>query len=208
MIIAVIVEDESDKVIVEPALRSVIRDLPFEVVSAGGRSSAISLARSYFTLQDSHVALLLDADTVNPRKVREQQYVLSDLLATVASTWAFEVVLAVPEIEVCLFEDPQVLAATFGNSLTSETLLEARFVPSVVLQRLIASAGWTDDYDLAVRRIVSGVTSPEMLAKSSPLQEVRRFIETAPNAERMAREFRSREPTASGGPGRDGAVHG
>ena len=55
MRIAIVVEGESDKVIVESVLRSVVSDPPFEVAQAGGRSSAVSLARSYFTLPDSRV---------------------------------------------------------------------------------------------------------------------------------------------------------
>jgi hypothetical protein len=195
MTIAVIVEDDSDKAIVESVLGSVVKDLPFEVVSARGRSSAISLARSYFAFSENHVALLLDSDSVNPRKVQEQRQILTDMLAAVAPAWAFEVVLAVPEIEICLFQDPQALKATFGDSLTSEALLEARFVPSIVLKRLLANVGWKDDYETAVRKVVSSIAPLEALAECSPLKEVRSFIEAAPRAESIAREARQLEQT-------------
>jgi hypothetical protein len=186
MSIVVIVEGQADKVIVETALRSLAGKQSFSVVSAGGRSSAVSLARSYFTLPDSRVALLLDADTVDSRQVREQQQILTGSLAAVAPRWAFSVVLAVPELEACLFEAPEVLMATLGTELTSEMLVEARFTPKAVLTRLLKVAGWKEDYIRSIQKVVSNIGDPESLAKCSPLNAVRSFIETVSTAKLAA----------------------
>ena len=155
MRIAIVVEGESDKVIVESVLRSVVSDPPFEVAQAGGRSSAVSLARSYFTLPDSHVALLVDADTVDSRQVLEQQRILSDSLAAVAPTWGFAVFLAVPEIESCLFADPKLLTGALGTPMTDEMLLQARFQPRVVLGNLLCAAKLNGDYAAAIGQILA-----------------------------------------------------
>jgi hypothetical protein len=196
--IAIIVEGESDKVIVETVLKSVISTPPFGVVAAGGRSSAVSLARSYFTLPGSLfrlpgslVALLVDADTVDSQQVQEQQRILTDSLAAVAPTWAFEVFVAVPEIESCLFADREALKAVVGESLTDEMLIQARFQPKVVLQKLLRDARLDSDYSHAVREVLSKLPSLNLLAASSPLKELRNCIDVA-----TSRRFRWPERTA------------
>jgi hypothetical protein len=187
MKITVIVEGESDKVLVETILRSVVEEPPFDVVAAGGRSSAVSLARSYFTLPESHVALLVDADTVNPQLVREQQTILTDYLAEAAPPWAFKVILAVPEIETCLFVAPDLLAAMLGKPITAETLSEARFQPRRALEQLMGSKHGDCG---ALREMLSRVRDLQPLAECGPLKAAREFIEMAPKAEWIARGFR------------------
>lgn len=94
----VVTEGASDAAMVSRALTGAgLEDV--HVAAAGGRSSAISLARSILRSRRRPVALVMDADTTDPARVREQEQVLSDLVSGSTKSPSFRVFLAVPVME-------------------------------------------------------------------------------------------------------------
>lgn len=68
------------------------------VIAAGGRSPAVSLARSYLAITSDHVALVVDADSEDPAEIdRRRQYIL-DALREVSNEERFFLLLAVPDL--------------------------------------------------------------------------------------------------------------
>ncbi len=66
----VIVETKIDKDLLEKEWKHKPRNV--DIIEAGGRSSAISLARSILITKNAPIALVIDADTLNPHKIEEQ----------------------------------------------------------------------------------------------------------------------------------------
>lgn len=109
---------------------------PVLVSAAGGRSSSISFAKSILASRHEPVALFMDAETIEPAGVREQERVLYDLIHTAAQSTPFRVFLAIPELEIVFFQDPEVLAALVGGEVTAQDVQEAQYRPRSVLDRL------------------------------------------------------------------------
>jgi hypothetical protein len=188
MITSVIVEGETDKQFVL-AVFAAATVTQAEAVVAGGRSSAISLARSYLTLPSRTVALLLDADTSDAALAQEQRDILDGSLGTVAPAWQYGIFLAVPAIEATLFTTPQVAAAAFGNTLSADAMLRGKYEPKRTIAELIG-AGNANDYALALQRLLSRPGLGIGLAECRPFTELLSFMKNAPFAEWVARGFR------------------
>jgi len=183
MIASIIVEGEQDRLFIDSVLRSASLQQPFEVVVAGGRSSAISLARSYLTLPDHSVGLVVDSETTFRRQLLEQESNLADLVSAIAPRWRSRVFLAIPELESCLFE-PQIASLAFKQSLSAETMISGRFEPKKTAMELlgVTEAGYT-------RALKLLLASPELLAKLStalPFRDIIEFVEAAATAEHTA----------------------
>lgn len=74
----IVVEGTSDKVILETALPSEILE-QVKIVVAGGRASALPLANSIAVAKQAPVALIIDADTTDPSRLRDEELNFQDL---------------------------------------------------------------------------------------------------------------------------------
>ena len=114
----VILEGKLDEIIVsrildsDPQLRG-----RFLTAVAGGRSSAISLARSYLVTGDQRLALVLDADMTDLEKVAAEQALVADLLEGMAVPERFIVLMVVPEVEALLFFDRGFAETVFASQV-------------------------------------------------------------------------------------------
>jgi hypothetical protein len=135
-----------------PAGRSV------QFVPAGSRSAADSLARSLLVNGDADVALVVDADSVDPDRVDELRRFLNQSLREMPSRVGWHVFVFVPGIEAILFEDRSVIESVVGRSVSDLDLVRGQFEPRQVLQQLLSHRPNTDDLarlqraDLAVLR--------------------------------------------------------
>jgi hypothetical protein len=109
----------------------------YRISAAGAKSSVISFARSILSSRQSPVALVMDADTVDADKIKEQEWIYYDLLRTASRKAPFQVFLAVPEIEILFFSDPQALGDFLGTPISSDTLRGAEFRPKEALEDLL-----------------------------------------------------------------------
>jgi hypothetical protein len=168
----IVTEGESDATLLKAVLAPVITRAKARLLAAHGRSDAISLAQSLLVARKDPVALIIDADTSDPSRIAEERVVLEEMLRSVGVSAPHKVVLAVPVIESCLFEAPGVLEETFATRLSPEELMEARFQPKQVLQRL--AQGRALDYSslLAGRDLTA-------IRRTRVMREIREFLEAA-----------------------------
>ena len=172
--IYVITEGETDRLLLAHLLQGLEPDEELEVRSAGGRSSAVSLARSFLISTPSPVALVIDADTTDEGRIREQESIFTEPLQQVASQDRFRVILAVPEIEACLFPDKATAERVFGRPLSRDDWTRAHFEPKRVLLTLV-NGGKSKTAPAALQRILSTI-DPASLRKAPLIRELEEFI--------------------------------
>ena len=133
----VVVEGAMDEALIRPILSAAgIGDARFYV--ANGKSAAVSTARSLLVSNRSPVAIVVDADSYDPRAVSEHESTYNYLLGMASSPERFRLFSAIPEIEAVLFSDPALLERITGVEMTDEDKTEAKYRPKHVLDRLIA----------------------------------------------------------------------
>lgn len=107
------------------------------IIEAGGRSGADSFARSVLATRDEPVALVVDADTVDPEGVVERRSFLEHSLGQVALHDRWKVFLVVPCLEALLFKDKAVLEGIVATQVSPEDLIRGEYDPKTVLQNLL-----------------------------------------------------------------------
>jgi hypothetical protein len=114
----------------------------FTVVPAGGKSATISLGQSMLIARQQPVALIIDADSISPEGIREQELLYHDMLSSPSMGTPFLLLLAVPEIEYVFFESKAILARA-GIALTEREAADARYHPKQVLDGLLRKKDWS-----------------------------------------------------------------
>lgn len=94
----VVVEGKSDAAILRRLLPNRVA-AKCEFVIAGGKSSAISDARSLLVLSSEPIALVVDADTADSNAIAQQEETLRQLLRSGPRSSMAEVFLAIPSLE-------------------------------------------------------------------------------------------------------------
>lgn len=108
------------------------------LVVGGGASSSISLARSLVSDRGEPLLLVMNTDTVHHEAIREQEHEVRDLLGAVAIDTPYDVVLAIPELEIVFFHDLDVLANALQMPLDHDIAVRARYEPRHTLTSLWA----------------------------------------------------------------------
>jgi hypothetical protein len=130
----VVAEGPSDCRLIERLLEAAdVEDR--RVLSRGGRSAAISLATSLRVMTSDPVVLVLDADTMDDARIREQERIVSDLLERGGPGAEFKVVFVKPEIEAVYFSAPEWLEQVLGRELSEADLARAEGQPRRVLDQ-------------------------------------------------------------------------
>jgi|GEM_PF-3222220 len=169
----VICAGETDRAILGAVLGN-LADLPsIRLVQGGGRSGAVSFARTYLTRPDARVVLVCDADTTNQKRIAEERQALEGVLGLAGPSERYLVVLAIPEIEAWLFADEHA-RRLFGSDLNWKLEYQARFEPKRVLQELLKCPD-SSAYPAALSEWLAGVDlSP--LAEIEPIVKLREFL--------------------------------
>lgn len=123
-------------------------------VAGGGISDAQSLARSILAVRHRPVALVLDADTVDPDSIKERELINQELLQYAAAGAPFKILLAVPTIESILFQDRSGLEQLTKHKFTDVEWAQAEFVPKTVLQKVLSQPGQSQKLD----ELIQGIT--------------------------------------------------
>ena len=147
-------------------------DTNVEFVSGGGKSSAISLAQSLLVARLQPVAVVMDADSVDIERVREQETIYYDLLKARAMGVPFRVLLAVPAIEFLFFESPGVLK-DLGIKVTERDSIDAKYRPKQALDRLLRQTG-TPPHQFIERLPDSAI---ERLSELPLVKELTEFVQ-------------------------------
>ncbi len=157
-----------------------VGNLPEFVVVRGGRQiSAVRMATSIRSKRGVPVIVVLDADTVEPRAILEKRPDLEYLLNTGAYPRGPRppalLVMALPQVEVVLFSDPEALECVLGRPLTEREKIEGEFRPRAVLERLLADTQM--DEDALLERI--NPRAAACFAEHPLIRELARAVENA-----------------------------
>lgn len=147
----------------------------YPVVERG--TSAISLARTLLFDRGKPVALVRDAQTVDPGLVRERRSLTEELMQLAVPPIPWRVIQAIPAIEVVFFQEPTVLERYFGRKIPPELVVLGRRDPVGVLQVLAeqSSRPWN------LSEALASLTPDEILAlRSAPvIRELGDFLREA-----------------------------
>jgi hypothetical protein len=146
------------------------------IVVAGELSSVKSMARSLVVRRQVPVAIVVDAETVNPDQVEERRREIKEIVESVAANTPVEVILAVPAIETIFFKDPFMLSHWLGNAPSQEVLSLAVYQPKQALAQLIAqSRQFQSEVQLIEQLMTEDLT---ILRGTSVIQEITQFLQS------------------------------
>lgn len=147
------------------------------------RSGAVATARTILATRRQPVALVLDAETNFEDRIVEQRESLNESLRAVSPGVPWRTILAVPQMEVCLFLDQKFVEELFKTRLDQPELMlnDARYRPRYWVHMLLADSGQS-----TAEWIESHEKRDELLARireTNLISEIREFIEqTIPSA--------------------------
>jgi len=147
-----------------------------EVVSAGGQYAAESLARSLIVRRQVPVALVLDADLIDPDLTQERRHSIQEILESLSINTPVKVILAIPEMETIFFQDKALLSRLLGLDITSETMIWANFQPRQALEKLISQSDNYQSKSQIINQLVH--EDLEIIRKSSVIQELVQFLQS------------------------------
>ncbi len=155
----------------------------YGVLHGGRKTGAVLRGSTVLNGWNEPVIVVVDADSVEPENIWEQESNYKILLPAGNFPGApAEVLMAVPQVEAVLFGDPEALECILGRPLTERQKIEGEFRPRAVLDRLLADVGM--DRDALLEKI-----SPRAAARfaAHPLvQSVAAFVERASAAIALA----------------------
>lgn len=135
----IVTEGQSDRGFLERLLPDIARTHSLTFMVSTGGNAALSTARSIAAVKAAPVALVVDADTTNEERVAERRAFLEEALGSAAAAAPWRVFLCVPEIEIVLFDAPEVLEQFFGTKFNELELELARAQPKRELNKLCAN---------------------------------------------------------------------
>jgi hypothetical protein len=175
----IITEGEADRLILDCLLEAVLPKQEFQTLSAGGRSSAVSLARSVLATQPHNVALVVDADTFDPTEVAVRKRRINEALGEVADPARFLVTIVVPEVEALLFPTADLASQVFGRQISPAEYNEILKHPQ---QALNASLPGQETYFSRLQRLLARVDA-KALSAAPTIQMVSTFIKSGHTSE-------------------------
>lgn len=133
----VVVEGPSDEVVLRHLLGPGEEGDRLEFRVAGGWSAADSLARSLLASGRGDVAVVVDADSVDPKRVEERKRFLTRSLEAIESRARWQVVVIEPELEALFFTDRDILESLVGHPVSDADFVGGYFEPRKTLQKLL-----------------------------------------------------------------------
>jgi hypothetical protein len=167
----VIAEGPSDVEVLRRLLGGLFGDDVIHLTDAGGKSSAVSLARTILTRRPNHVALVVDADEDDPERVAATQAELEDALGAVAAAERFGVFLFAPNLESVLLQDEAALRSAFGEKISPEFLEYRRKHPKDALRVLLGVPSNTDACNALLNHL-----DLERLRRTPPMPQLIDFL--------------------------------
>ncbi|MEZ4725828.1 MAG: hypothetical protein R3E79_01705 [Caldilineaceae bacterium] len=137
------------------------------------QSTAAVLVRT----KPSPVILVLNADSVDPETIRDRR-VMNEELIGFPKTKRIKVALAIPEVEILLFQDRAILEELFDCEISDVDWARAEFIPRTILQKLLTQG----PQSMTLEELLDQLTPPmiEKLRHHPLLQDLTEFlVETA-----------------------------
>lgn len=132
--------------------------------AAQGQMSLATIGRNLLVHEGGPILLVMDSETLDPHLTAERESLnrvaMSGAFAsggristtTTATDEGFQVFTFVPEIEVVLFEAPEVLSPILGKALSKEILKEGLLMPRRTLSALLKRQNGLRDYQTLFKK--------------------------------------------------------
>jgi hypothetical protein len=172
MIAYIVTEGSLDEKLLQRLLPAeLLRDVG--IVAAGSLSSVTSMSRSLAVRRRVPILVVVDSDSVEPRAIASRRTDINEMVAGVAIE-PVEVLVAVPQMEVVLFQDRALLTQWFGDRITQEDLIRAEFQPRQVLERLLAESPNAVSLETMIEQLND--RQVETLQQATVIQEAMQFL--------------------------------
>jgi hypothetical protein len=136
----VVVEGPADEVLLRAVLQIPVGNEQVAFLVAGGWSAADSLARSLLANRRGDVAVIVDADSVDPNLVEDRKRFLNHSLASIPTPARRLALVFSPEIEVVLFETKSLVDEFVGSPVSDTDFVQGQYEPKKILEKLIGKA--------------------------------------------------------------------
>jgi hypothetical protein len=147
-----------------------------EIVAAGGLSAIKSLSRSLVVRRQVPIAIVADADSVDPDVVQERRNSIEEIVKSVAIDTPVKVILAVPSIEIIFFQDSSLLSRLLKYEPSPEMLSLATSQPKKALQQLLSQSQRNHSQSLLFQQLTN--EDIEILRKTPVIQEIIHFLQS------------------------------
>jgi hypothetical protein len=107
-----------------------------EIVPAGSSSEIASLARSVLVRRRKPIAVMMNADTLQPDLIAERRESMETMIRAAEASVPVKVIAVVPTTEAWFFAAPEAIGRAFGTPVAQEFIYLGRRDPSGVLQLL------------------------------------------------------------------------
>jgi len=115
-----------------------------EFVRGGSSAGIASLARSFLVRRRIPLAVLMDADSLDPTVIEDRRESTEELIQAAAGSIPVKVVMVVPEIESWFFAVPEAIERILGGRPPEDLLALGPRDPKGVLEQLArrSQGGW------------------------------------------------------------------
>src|SRR5262249_39108166 len=138
--------------------------------------SMYSAARTLIVTRGKPVAVVIEANTPNPKGVAQERQLSEEVIRDVAGSLVpYKVIIAVPEIEALFFQRPEVLRRRFDGAVTDHLLELAQYSSRAALGKLAAGG----DSEKLRWSILKALTDEDVAAlrQTDVIREVLGFID-------------------------------
>lgn len=154
-----------------------------KIIAAGGKYSAESLAPSLLAVKQTPVGLVVDADTTEGTAVWELEDFLKESLNQVAAGVAFEVFLAVPEIEILFFQNKAIVEKLSEKKLTDMEWQLGQLSPKAFLKTSMGPDYFEKCFAKLADSIVAEIQKHPLIQKISDF--LREQVQAYPHQEAL-----------------------
>lgn len=121
----------------------------------------------------SPVILVLDADSIDVETISDRQVINEELIGF-KKTGRIKVILAVPEIEILLFQDQALLEELLDCEISAVDWARAEFIPRTILQKLLNDSSQPITLEELLDQLTPAMT--DKLRHHPLLQEIMAFL--------------------------------
>lgn len=150
-----------------------------EFVVVGGRSNITSVARTLLGKHREPVAVMRDADSLDPATIREKYVTTNELLQWASGGIPYKVVLCIPCLEAMFFESPEIVKMMdrlFPKAGLSSMIMFYCRQPKETLDYCFAQGGGPTNLTHLLRTLADDDMT--RLRTTIPIREISEFIDS------------------------------
>jgi hypothetical protein len=143
----------------------------------GGESPGHSFARTMLAVRRTPVAVVINADSPEPKAAMERQSSAEEVIGIAAFGVPFRVLVAVPELDILFFQRPELLSRVFGVPISDHVMELAQLSPRRALKKI---DGEESLENIRVRLLrAMNATDLEAFRATELIQDLLSFIKVA-----------------------------